>query len=60
MSAPALADLVAAYRRAAHDLGHSRVGSVKAERAEARIERLVARAERHGILDEFLTTALAD
>lgn len=60
MSAPAVADLVVAYRRAAHDLGHSRPGSPKGERAEACIERLVARAERHGILDEFLTAALAD
>lgn len=60
MSGPTVDALVAAYRRAAHDLGHSRVGSDKAERAEARIERLVARAERHGILDEFLTAALAD
>lgn len=60
MSAPAVADLVAAYRRAHHDFGHSRVGSAKSERAEAAIERIVARAERHGILDEFLAAALAD
>lgn len=48
------------YFRAKRILEHARVGSIADREAHRTIERIVARAERHGILDEFLTAALAD
>ena len=49
-----MAEMVAQYQRAKYRLDHSRPGSVKAREAERTIARLVAYAERRGILSQFL------
>jgi hypothetical protein len=52
-----LAAAISTYAKAQYDLSHSRVGSPKSIRSDARIERLVAAAEAAGQLDAFLAAA---
>lgn len=43
------------FRKAKYDYENSRLGSVKGNRGEATMERIVAKAERDGWLAELLT-----